>query len=170
VLGDLAEATERRLERSVRAGFRAGLLATLAATGWLALAPRLGLGDAIALLGALHLGVPPLVATAAHLGYGAFAGALFAAAAVRSSTGSALAFALALLGVALFVYAPLVGVGPGDPRAAPLFAALLPAHLLYGAVLGGALATAPSRAAGAAADPAAPPAPPPARRAEDRSA
>ena len=77
-----------------------------------------------------------LVAFVLHFGYGALAGALFAGGAERVNVASGLFFGLALWGVAVAVYAPLIGLGFVTSHEPALAALALPAHLLYGATLG----------------------------------
>ena len=54
----------------------------------------------------------------------------------RVNVASGLFFGLALWGVAVAVYAPLVGLGFVASHEPALAALLLPAHLLYGATIG----------------------------------
>ncbi|HEX9104408.1 MAG TPA: hypothetical protein VF997_19490, partial [Polyangia bacterium] len=77
-----------------------------------------------------------LVALALHFGYGALAGALYAAGSARINVASGLFFGLALWGVAVAVYAPLIGLGFVTSHEPALAVLALPAHLLYGATLG----------------------------------
>jgi hypothetical protein len=77
-----------------------------------------------------------LVALVIHFGYGTLAGALYGAAADRPSLGSGLFFGAALWGVAVAVYAPLIGLGFVSSHEPALAALALPAHLLYGVTLG----------------------------------
>jgi hypothetical protein len=120
----------------VHDGLRAGLAATLLMTGVaLVWAPRLP-GQAALLM--RWLGEHPpwlLLALAAHLGYGALAGGLYFGGARRVTVGGAALFGLTLWGVAVAVYAPLVGLGFVGCRAPELALLALPAHALYGLAL-----------------------------------
>ncbi len=71
-----------------------------------------------------------------HFGYGALAGALYAAGASRVSLSSGIFFGVALWGVAVAVYAPLIGLGFVASHEPALAVLALPAHLLYGVTLG----------------------------------
>jgi hypothetical protein len=129
------------VRRKLLAGLAAGLVATLVATALLAAAPALAgarLPSAAARAVALLRAHPRMLvaAVAAHLTYGALAGALFAAGARAVTLGRGLFYGLGLWGLAVAVYAPLVGLGFLAARQPGLSALLLPAHLLYGAVLG----------------------------------
>jgi hypothetical protein len=131
------EVTRRRLFD----GLVAGAIATLFMTALMLAAPALG-GPALprAFAGAvLALRERPiwlLVGALVHLGYGAMAGALFAAGARAVTIGRGVIYGLGLWGVAVAVYAPLVGLGFVASHRPGLAAMALPAHLLYGAVLG----------------------------------
>jgi hypothetical protein len=131
------ETTRRRL----RGGALAGLLATGLMSALLLAAPSLS-GEAtvaasarVVALVAGHHGTL-LLALLVHFTYGSLAGALFAVTTPRGGLGSGLFYGLILWGISVAVYAPLIGAGFLG-RAEPALAALiLPAHLLYGAVLG----------------------------------
>lgn len=77
-----------------------------------------------------------LVALGLHFGYGGLAGALYAAGARRVTIASGLFYGLGLWGVAVAIYAPLVGLGFVASHQPALAALVLPAHLLYGGALG----------------------------------
>jgi hypothetical protein len=131
------ELTRRRL----RDGALAGLLATLLMTALLCAAPSLSGRDAAEAserLCALARAHAPAFALGLvlHFGYGALAGALFAIIHPGATVGSGISYGLLLWAVAVTVYSPLCGLG-FLARAEPALAAMvLPAHLLYGAVLG----------------------------------
>jgi hypothetical protein len=133
---DAAEANRRRLIR----GMAAGTIATALMTTLLVAAPALAghVPEVAARLAAAVRSRPLLVLVAfiVHFGYGALAGALFAAATERVNVASGLFFGLALWGVAVAVYAPLIGLGFVTSHEPALAALALPAHLLYGATLG----------------------------------
>jgi hypothetical protein len=131
------EATRQRLLD----GVTAGCVATLVMTGLVFAAPALGGGrlplrvaEAVAAL----RGHPFLaaIAFAVHVAYGSLAGGLFAAGAERVTIGRSVLFSLGLWGVAVAVYAPLVGLGFVASHAPGLAAFALPTHLLYGVALG----------------------------------
>ena len=121
-------------------GVAAGTIATALMTALLVAAPALsGHVPEIATRAAGALKARPLlvlVAFVLHFGYGALAGALFAAATDRVNVASGLFFGLTLWGVAVAVYAPLIGLGFITSHEPALAALALPAHLLYGATLG----------------------------------
>jgi len=124
--------TRERLHDGLRAGLAATLLMTGVALVW---APRLP-GDAAELM--RWLGERPpwlLLALGAHLGYGALAGGLYFGGTRRVTVGSAALFGLALWGVAVAVYAPLLGLGFVGARCPELTLLALPAHALYGLAL-----------------------------------
>jgi hypothetical protein len=136
-MNDVAEENRRKLVQ----GVAAGTIATILMTALLIAAPAFAgarvpeiAARAVAALRARPLLV--LVAFVLHFGYGALAGALFAAAAERVSVTSGLFFGLLLWGVAVAVYAPLIGLGFVTSREPALAVLALPAHLLYGATLG----------------------------------
>jgi hypothetical protein len=136
----MRETVERNRGKLV-AGVASGAVATLLMTALLFAAPvftgiRLPevAARAWATLAAHPLWV--VAAFALHLGYGALAGALYATGTRRVSVTSGLFYGFALWGVAVAVYAPLMGLGfvvSHDPALAVL---ILPAHLLYGVTLG----------------------------------
>jgi hypothetical protein len=134
---DVAEENRQKLI----AGVAAGTIATILMTALLVAAPALAsvrvpeiAARAVAAWKARPLLV--LVGLLLHFGYGALAGALFAAGARRINVTSGLFFGLALWGVAVGVYAPLIGLGFVTSHEPALAALVLPAHLLYGATLG----------------------------------
>jgi hypothetical protein len=132
---DVSEENRAKLLR----GLGAGAIATLLMTGLLFAAPALGgVPDAatrvLAALRARPLLV--LVALVIHFGYGGLAGAMYAAGANRVSLSTGLFFGAALWGVAVAVYAPLIGLGFVSSHEPALAALALPAHLLYGVTLG----------------------------------
>jgi hypothetical protein len=136
-MNDLAEENRRKLVQGVAAGTIATILMTallIAAPAFVgARVPEIA-ARAVAALRARPLLV--LVAFVLHFGYGALAGALFAAAAERVNLASGLFFGLLLWGVAVGVYAPLIGLGFVTSHEPALAVLALPAHLLYGATLG----------------------------------
>lgn len=121
-------------------GVAAGTIATALMTALLVAAPALsGHVPEIAARAAAALKARPLLVLVAfmlHFSYGALAGALFAAATDRVNVASGLFFGLTLWGVAVAVYAPLIGLGFITSHEPALAALALPAHLLYGATLG----------------------------------
>jgi hypothetical protein len=135
----MREAAEENRRRLIR-GVAAGTIATALMTALLVAAPALsGHVPEVAARAAAAVRARPLlvlVAFVLHFGYGALAGALFAAATERVSVASGLFFGLALWGVAVAVYAPLIGLGFVTSHEPALAALALPAHLLYGATLG----------------------------------
>jgi len=137
---DARELAERKRERMWR-GVAARTIATILMSALLVAAPALAgvRVPEIAARAALGVSLRPAVVLAVlvlHFGYGALAGALFAAATERVNVASGLFFGLALWGVAVAVYAPLVGLGFVASHEPTLAALVLPAHLLYGAVIG----------------------------------
>ena len=125
-------------EKLVR-GIAAGAIATLLMTGLLFVAPALGGVPDAAARAMAELRARPLlvlVAIVIHFGYGSLAGAIYAAGASRVTLGSGVFFGAALWGVAVAVYAPLVGLGFVASHTPGLAAFALPAHLLYGVALG----------------------------------
>jgi hypothetical protein len=136
---DMRDVAENR-QRLMR-GVAAGTIATVLMTALLVAAPAFtgARVPEIAARAALALKARPLlvlIAFAVHFAYGALAGALFAAGAERVNVASGLFFGLALWGVAVAVYAPLIGLGFVVSHEPALAALALPAHLLYGATLG----------------------------------
>lgn len=134
---DVAEENRRKLMR----GVAAGTIATALMTALLVSAPAFTGAHVpeIATRAATALRARPLlvlIAFALHFGYGALAGALYAAGSERVNVASGLFFGLALWGVAVAVYAPLIGLGFVTSHEPALAALALPAHLLYGATLG----------------------------------
>jgi hypothetical protein len=120
-------------------GLGAGVIATLVMTGLLFAAPALGgVPDATARVLAAVRARPLLVLAAlvVHFSYGGLMGAMYAVAVARVSLASGLFFGAALWGVAVAVYAPLVGLGFVVSHEPALAALALPAHLLYGLALG----------------------------------
>ena len=134
---DVAEENRRKLLR----GVAAGTIATALMTALLVSAPAFTGAHVpeIAARAAAALRARPflvLLALVLHFGYGALAGALFAAATDRINVLSGLFFGLALWGVAVAIYAPLIGLGFVTSHEPALSVLALPAHLLYGATLG----------------------------------
>ena len=134
---DVAEENRRKLVR----GVAAGTIATALMTALLVAAPAFAGAHVpeIATRAATALRARPLlvlIAFVLHFGYGALAGALYAAGSERVNVASGLFFGLALWGVAVAVYAPLIGLGFVTSHEPALAALALPAHLLYGATLG----------------------------------
>lgn len=134
---DVAEENRRKLMR----GVAAGTIATALMTALLVAAPAFAGAHVpeIATRAATALRARPLlvlIAFVLHFGYGALAGALYAAGSNRVNVASGLFFGLALWGVAVAVYAPLIGLGFVTSHEPALAALALPAHLLYGATLG----------------------------------
>jgi hypothetical protein len=143
-MGTTPALIEQRMEETRQklvSGVAAGTIATILMTALLVAAPSLA-GARMPEIAARALAAwkarPLLIAVGMvlHLGYGALAGALFAVAARRINVTSGLFFGLALWGVAVAVYAPLVGLGFVAKHEPALAAIVLPAHLLYGATLG----------------------------------
>lgn len=122
-------------------GVAAGTIATFLMTALIVAAPSLAgprLPE-VAARAAAALRTRPLLFLLAllfHFGYGALAGALFAAGTHRVTLAAGLFFGLALWGVAVAVYAPLIGLGFVAAHEPALAALALPAHLLYGVTLG----------------------------------
>jgi len=135
----MRNAAEEKRRRLIR-GVAAGTIATALMTALLVAAPALsGHVPEVAARGAAAMRARPLIVLFAfvlHFGYGALAGALFAAATDRVNLASGLFFGLTLWGVAVAVYAPLIGLGFVTSHEPALAALALPAHLLYGATLG----------------------------------
>ncbi|MCU1282139.1 MAG: hypothetical protein JWM53_5685 [bacterium] len=134
---DVAEETRQKLVQ----GVAAGTIATVLMTALLVAAPAFAGArlPEIATRTAVALQARPLlvlIAFALNFGYGALAGALFADGAQRVSVASGLFFGLALWGVAVAVYAPLIGLGFVTSHEPALAAVALPGHLLYGVTLG----------------------------------
>jgi hypothetical protein len=132
---DVSEQNRAKLLR----GLGAGAIATLLMTALLFAAPALGAVPEAARRVLQALRAHPLLALAAlifHFGYGGLAGAMYSAGADRVSLGSGLFFGAALWGVAVAVYAPLIGLGFVTSHEPALAALALPAHLLYGVTLG----------------------------------
>ena len=75
------------------------------------------------------------LALSAHLGYGGLAGALYYGGARRVTLGGGLLYGLGLWGVAVAVYAPVMGLGFVASQRPILAVWSLPAHLLYGLAL-----------------------------------
>jgi hypothetical protein len=127
--------------RKLVAGVSAGAVATVLMTALMFAAPAFTgarLPD-LAERALVALRARPLwvaVAFAVHFGYGALAGALYSAGARRVTIGSGLFFGLGLWGVAVAIYAPLLGLGFLGSHQPALAALVLPAHLLYGGTLG----------------------------------
>jgi hypothetical protein len=134
----MRDVTEQNRAKLLR-GFVAGAIATLLMTGLLFAAPALGAAPEAATRLSHALRARPLlvlVALVIHFGYGALAGAMYAAGANRVSLGSGLFFGAALWAVAVGVYAPLLGLGFVASHEPALAALVLPPHLLYGVTLG----------------------------------
>jgi hypothetical protein len=134
---DVSEENRRKLLE----GVAAGTIATILMTAMLVAAPAFAGAHLpeIAARAVAALKARPglvLIALLLHFGYGALAGALFAAAAERVNLASGLFFGLLLWGVAVAVYAPLIGLGFVTSHEPALAVLALPAHLLYGATLG----------------------------------
>jgi hypothetical protein len=122
-------------------GLCAGLAATLLMTGLVFCFALFGLATlpgelawAVAALTRQPLWLALGIAT--HLAYGALAGALYFAGARRVTVGGGALFGLGLWGLALSVYAPLVGLGFVAHQRPDLALLALPPHLLYGIALG----------------------------------
>jgi hypothetical protein len=130
---------ERNRQRLID-GMAAGLAATLVMTCAAFLAPRLGGARVTAAASDVLTSAAGHPAWAgllfvAHLTYGALAGGLFAVGARRPSLGRGAMYGLGLWGVAMVVYAPLVGLGLLASEVPGLGAVLVPLHLLYGLCL-----------------------------------
>ncbi|HZS38948.1 MAG TPA: hypothetical protein VFF06_19075 [Polyangia bacterium] len=127
--------------RKLAFGLQAGLIATLLMTGLLVAAPLLAgwrtsqaAAQTIAQLRAHPL--IALAALAAHLTYGAAAGALFTVGARAINVTRGALYGLGLWGVAAAIYAPLVGLGFVASHQPALAAVALPLHVAYGVALG----------------------------------
>lgn len=133
---DVADENRDKLLR----GVGVGTIATILMTGLLFAAPALGGGAPEAVTRALATvrSHPLLVVLALmfHFGYGALAGAIYSTAVPRVSIASGLFYGAILWGVAVAVYAPLIGLGFVASHEPALAALTLPAHLLYGVTLG----------------------------------
>ena len=134
---DVAEENRQKLVR----GIAAGTIATILMTALLVATPAFAgarlpemAARALAALRARPLLL--MVTFVLHFGYGALAGALFNVGARRINVVAGLFYGLALWGVAVAVYAPLVGVGFVACREPALAVMALAPHLLYGATLG----------------------------------
>jgi hypothetical protein len=138
---DLPTAMEQRRQR-MWSGVAAGTIATILMTALLVAAPAftgLRVPEVAAQAATAALRARPLlvlIALLLHFAYGALAGALFAATTERVNLASGMFFGLALWGVAVAIYAPLVGLGFVASHAPALAVLVLPAHLLYGAIIG----------------------------------
>lgn len=134
---DQLEATRRRLESGVLAGFVATIVMTALALAAPVLAGPDGARAAGRALEVLrgHAWLA-CVAIGAHLTYGSLAGGLFAVASRRPTVASGLLFGAALWGIAAAVYAPLVGLGFLAAKAPALAVLAIPLHLAYGVALG----------------------------------
>jgi hypothetical protein len=131
---------ERNRQRLIQ-GLAAGTIATIVMSALIFAAPALAGAHTpeVATRALVALRTRPLlvlVALTLHFGYGALAGALFAVGARRINVMTGLGFGLLLWGVAVAVYAPLVGLGFVAAHEPALAALALPPHLLYGATLG----------------------------------
>jgi hypothetical protein len=132
---------EEHNRQKLLAGVAAGTIATTLMTALLFAAPAFA-GARLPEIAARALAIlrarPGLVGLALvlHFGYGALAGALFAAGARRITVAAGLFFGFGLWGVAMAVYAPLIGLGFVASHEPALAALVLPAHLLYGGALG----------------------------------
>jgi hypothetical protein len=127
--------------RKLVAGVAAGAVATVLMTALMFAAPAFAgarLPDIAERVVAAMRARPLLcaLAFALHFGYGGLAGALYAAGARRVTIASGVFFGLGLWGVAVAVYAPLIGMGFVASHQPALAALVLPAHLLYGGTLG----------------------------------
>jgi hypothetical protein len=122
-------------------GVTAGCVATLLMTTLLLAAPAFGGGRlpmraAEAMLALRGHPVYASLALAVHLLYGSLAGGLFAVGARRVTIGRGALYGLGLWGLAVGVYAPLVGLGFVTSHEPALAALAIPLHLLYGLALG----------------------------------
>ena len=127
----------RGRQQALRAGFASGLLAAGAMLSLAAIGVGARLPSALSLLSSLSAPLPSAAfLVALHFAYGAFAGALYAAQALRPGAGGGAVFGLALWLVALLVYAPLLGLGVGAARTPLLALVALPPHLVYGVLVG----------------------------------
>jgi hypothetical protein len=123
------------------AGVAGGVIATVLMTALLFAAPAFTgakLPEVVARTWATLVAHPwlALLALGLHFGYGALAGALYVAGARRINVVSGLFFGFALWGLAVAVYAPVLGLGFLAGHEPTMAALVLPAHLLYGAALG----------------------------------
>jgi hypothetical protein len=119
-------------------GLGAGLAATLLMTAVALAVPATGSAPYFVTRVLRDLAAHPgwlALAMASHLGYGGLAGALFFGGAQRVTIGGGLLYGLSLWGVAVAVYAPLVGLGFVASQRPSLALWSLPAHLLYGLAL-----------------------------------
>ena len=121
-------------------GLGAGFAATLLMTGIVFAIPALG-NPALPheITRVMHALVDhPLwlaVALSAHLAYGGLAGALYFGGAERVTIGGGVLFGLSLWGVAVALYAPLIGLGFVSSHRPELALWSLPVHLIYGMAL-----------------------------------
>ena len=133
----IEKAAVRSRQQCLRAGFAAGLLAAGAMLSLAAIGVGSRLPSALSLLGRVEGPMPPAwFLIAIHFAYGAFAGALFAAQALRPGSVRGAVFGVALWLVALLVYAPMLGLGACAIRVPLLALAALPPHLVYGLLVG----------------------------------
>jgi hypothetical protein len=147
--------------RQTVAGGLGGTAATLVMTGWMGLSQATGRHGELPpkrLVRRLarRAGIPArrhgpgtqIASAAAHLGFGASAGALYGTVVRRSSLPRATAFALAIWAVSYAGWVPALGLLPPPSRDNPRRAwTTLTAHVVYGSVLHLSLAnrTAPRR-------------------------
>jgi hypothetical protein len=134
---DVADEKRRKLV----SGVAAGVIATAVMTTLMAAAPLLAGAHAqeVTARSTGWLRERPLwlaLALVVHFGYGALAGAIYASAARRVSVVTGIFFGLGLWGVAVAVYAPLLGLGFVGGHVPGLAALALPIHLVYGVTLG----------------------------------
>ncbi len=122
-------------------GMGAGVAATLLMTGAAFALPAIGSPLPYFITRVLReLAAHPawlVLVLAAHLSYGGLAGALYFGGARRVTIRGGLLYGLTLWGVAVAVYAPLVGLGFVASQRPVLALWSLPAHLLYGLALAG---------------------------------
>jgi hypothetical protein len=133
------EADEKR--RKLVSGVAAGVIATAVMTTLMAAAPLLAGAHAqeVTARSTSWVRERPMwlaLALVIHFGYGALAGAIYASAAQRVSVVTGIFFGLTLWGVAVAVYAPLLGLGFVAGHEPGLAALALPIHLVYGVTLG----------------------------------
>jgi hypothetical protein len=76
-----------------------------------------------------------VIALGAHLAYGGLSGALYFGGARRVTVGGGALYGFGLWGVAMAIYAPLVGLGFVASQRPSLALLSLPAHLVYGMAL-----------------------------------
>jgi hypothetical protein len=121
-------------------GLGAGVAATLIMTGLLLALPAFHSSSVPYVVTRVlrELAAHPLwlaMALAAHFAYGGLSGAVFFGGARRVTVGGGALFGFGLWGLAMAVYAPLLGLGFVASERPMLALLSLPAHLIYGMAL-----------------------------------